>query len=284
MKTILMDGDVFAYRAAAAAQKAINWGEDSTDDGCVWTVTADMTDAINILASDMDGLMDKLGGDKMIVALSDRENWRMDVLPSYKGNRTNSVKPIILPQVRQWMRDNYDVWERPTLEGDDVLGILMTLEGPLWQRRLGERICVTIDKDLKTIPGLHYAIHKKDEGAFEVTPEAADRFHLQQTIAGDVTDGYTGCPGMGMATADAFLDDPYVLTPTTRTIKSGAKAGQEVTKWEKVPTDDVWAGILSLYAKAGMNEEFALQQARVARILRASDYDFKTKEPILWTP
>lgn len=279
-----MDGDVFAYRAAAAAQKAVNWGDDNSDDACRWVVTADMTDAINIIAADMDGLRDRLGGDNMIVAMSDRDNWRMDVLPSYKWNRATAVKPVILPQVRQWMRDNYDCWERPTLEGDDVLGILMTLTGPVWEERLGERICVTIDKDLKTIPGLHYALHKRENGVFEVTPEDADRFHLQQAIAGDVTDGYSGCPGMGMTTADDFLDDPYIVTPFEREIKSGKRAGETTTRWEKTPTEDVWAGIISLYAKAGMNEEFALQQARVARILRASDYNFKTKEPILWNP
>ncbi len=30
--------------------------------------------------------------------------------------------------------------------------------------------------------------------------------------------------------------------------------------------------------------EDALQTARVARILRHTDYNFKTKEPILWQP
>lgn len=284
MRTLLMDGDVFAYRAAAAVETATNWGEDNTDDGCQWSVTADLSQAVNVLSNDMDGLMEKLDGDKMVVALSDRENWRMDVLPSYKQNRANTRKPIILAQVRQWMRENYDVWERPTLEGDDVLGILMTLKGKRWRNELGERVCVTIDKDLKTVPGLHYAIHKPAEGIVEVTEEKADRFHLAQAIAGDVTDGYTGCPGVGMSTAEAFLDDPYVLTPETYVISRGARKGEEGTKWVKNPTDNIWAGIVSLYAKAGMNEEFALQQARVARILRASDYDFQKKEPILWTP
>lgn len=284
MRTLLMDGDVFAYRAAAAAEKAINWGEDNTDDGCQWTVTADLSAAADVLTADMDGLLEKLDGDRMIVALSDRENWRKDVLPSYKGNRKDARKPIILSPVRQYIRDNYDVWERPRLEGDDVLGILMTLRGKRWEDELGERVCVTIDKDLRTIPGLHLAFHKQSEGIVEVSPEEADRFHLAQGIAGDPTDGYTGCPGIGMQKAEEFLDEPYILSSETRTIQRGKRAGQEVTKWVKSPTDDLWAGVLSLYARAGMNPEYALQQFRVARILRAQDYDFKNKEPILWTP
>jgi DNA polymerase-1 len=36
--------------------------------------------------------------------------------------------------------------------------------------------------------------------------------------------------------------------------------------------------------KHGLSEEYMLRQARLARILRASDYDFKRKEPILWLP
>jgi DNA polymerase-1 len=42
--------------------------------------------------------------------------------------------------------------------------------------------------------------------------------------------------------------------------------------------------VVSLYAKAGLTEADALRQARLARILRWTDWDNKKKEPILWTP
>ncbi len=45
-----------------------------------------------------------------------------------------------------------------------------------------------------------------------------------------------------------------------------------------------WDTVVNAYEKAGLTEEDALVQARVARILRASDYDQSTQEPILWTP
>ena len=41
---------------------------------------------------------------------------------------------------------------------------------------------------------------------------------------------------------------------------------------------------MEAFEKKGLTEDDALLQARVARILRASDYDFKKKEPIMWTP
>jgi DNA polymerase I len=36
--------------------------------------------------------------------------------------------------------------------------------------------------------------------------------------------------------------------------------------------------------KEGLTEDDALLQARLARILRADEYDFKAKRPILWEP
>jgi DNA polymerase-1 len=40
--------------------------------------------------------------------------------------------------------------------------------------------------------------------------------------------------------------------------------------------------IVEQYAKKKLGGGVALQMARCARILRASDYDFKNKKPILW--
>ena len=280
--TLLIDADVYAYRAAASAEEVTNWG-DETDDGCQWAVTADEPKARQTFRDELAHLMDHLQGTAYILALSDSSaNWRKDVLPTYKGNRTAARKPIILPHVRQWVRDEFGdaVWERPKLEGDDLLGILSGLR----DRIVGDRVMVTIDKDLSTIPGSHYRPHREVLGIFDVDVATADRFHLMQGIAGDPTDGYSGCPGWGMKTAEEWLDDPYELVPEKFTQHKGKYAGIERTRWVKRPTTDLWAGILSLYAKEGLTEEDALQQFRVARILRTTDYDFQKKEPILWRP
>jgi hypothetical protein len=50
------------------------------------------------------------------------------------------------------------------------------------------------------------------------------------------------------------------------------------------PEDYVWRAIVAAYEKAGKDVAYALTMARVARILRASDYDFDNQRPILWTP
>lgn len=278
-RTLIVDGDIYAFQGAAGAEEATNWGTDD-DDGCIWRVVADESVAKQYIDTSFEELMDTLGATDLVVTLSDTVNWRKTVLPTYKGNRADVRKPIILPQMRQYLRDRYDAWQRPTLEGDDLLGILSGLH----QRFPGEKIMVTKDKDMSTLPGLHFRPHQSVLGVFEVTTEQADLFHLKQGIAGDPTDGYKGCPGWGMQTAEEFLEAPYKLVPETFTTTRGKYAGVERTRWVKQECDDLWECILSLYAKEGLTEEDAIVQFQVARILRTTDYDFQKKEPILWTP
>jgi DNA polymerase-1 len=278
-RTLIVDGDIYAFQGSAGAEEATNWGTDD-DDGCIWRVVADESVAKAYIDRSFEELMDNLEATDLVVTLSDTVNWRKSVLPTYKGNRNAARRPIILPQMREYLRTKYDAWQRPTLEGDDLLGILSGLHGCIQ----GEKIMVTLDKDMSTLAGLHYRPHKSVLGIFEVTPAEADKFHLMQGIAGDPTDGYTGCPSWGMKTAEEFLNEPYKLVPETYTPSRGKFAGEEKTRWVKQECDDLWECIVSLFAKEGVSEADAIVQFQVARILRVTDYDFNKKEPILWTP
>ncbi len=290
-RTLLLDGDITAYQFAVTSEKPIHWGDD------LWTLHADAGPAKARMEDYLSNLMDELHGDRLIIALSDTENFRKDILGSYKENRKDQRKPTILRAMRDHMEENYEVWQRPGLEGDDVLGILSTSEKIV----KGEKVVVSIDKDLKTIPGklinlqkagqekLEGVIEDIRDGIFEVTEEEADLFHLMQTLAGDATDGYSGCPGIGMTVAERILTPDedggtYKTVETEYVPKRGKNAGETLIKWVQEPCDDLWEIIVSYYAKAGLGEEEALRQARVARILRNTDYDFKERKPILWNP
>lgn len=138
------------------------------------------------------------------------------------------------------------------LEADDVMGILMT-------KYPGKYILASIDKDLKQIPGQHYN-WDKDEFK-EVSLDEGNLFFYTQVLTGDPTDGYSGCPNIGPKRASKIL--------------------------EIVGDDDeevMWEAIVRTYEDRGLTEKDALVQARVARILRASDYNFKGKYIKLWTP
>lgn len=47
--------------------------------------------------------------------------------------------------------------------------------------------------------------------------------------------------------------------------------------------NEMWKLVVETYKSKGFTEEDALRNARMARILRAEDYDFNNKEIKLWT-
>lgn len=248
MTTIaLIDGDIFAFEIAAGSEEATCWSDG------LWTLHAWEEPAKAKLLGRVEELGRTIGAERVIVTLSDSANWRKDVLPTYKENRVGQRKPMLLSLLKEHLKDNFETFIRPSLEADDVLGILST-----WPKLKGDKVIVTKDKDLQTIPGLHFLSHREEQGVFEVSEDEADLWHLIQTLAGDATDGYKGCPGIGVARAEKALKD--------------------------IPKEERWAKVVELYAKAGLGEEEALTQARVARICRSSDYDFKDRKVKLWTP
>jgi hypothetical protein len=250
LRTLLIDADVVAYKAAASVEVATDWGDG------YWTWHCDERLVKDAVETQIDAAMDLLGGHAYKLCLTDSVgNFRKAILPTYKGNRASTKRPLVLRAIREWMIEDLGAYFRPGLEGDDCMGILATVKGG------GERVIVSIDKDMKTVPGL-FCRDPSTSGIIEISEAEADYWHLFQTLTGDTTDGYSGCPGIGPKKAEAILSpwDAEVDIPT------------------------MWKQVVKTYEKAGLSEAEALVQARVARILRASDYDFTNKRPVLWTP
>lgn len=244
--TSLVDGDVFAYRVAAAAEQTKEWPNGLT------TFHADLPEATSTLDDTLEEFADRLGAKRTLVAISVARCFRYDVLPTYKHNRRETRRPILLRALKDHLAEKWNAASKPKLEADDVLGIWATMP-----KLKGKKVIVTIDKDLKQIPGwLYNPMHS--EAAVRVSEVEGDRYHMMQTLTGDVTDGYKGCPGIGPKKATAVMNTAVHAT--------------------------VWEAIVETYQAKGLTEADALQQARVARICRASDYDFDKQEPILWTP
>lgn len=259
-KVALIDADILAYQAAVVCEQAYNWGDG------MWTLHVFETDALKAFTEMLDNIIAKTKVDDFYLMFSDRENWRKDVLPTYKSNRTGVRKPMLLTFLREVAEERYKCVSMPGLEGDDVLGIWMTQPSKLEPVR--EFILCSIDKDFKTIPGKHYNF-KADE-FFEISEHEADKWHMIQTLTGDTTDGYAGCPGCGPKGAEKIIQ----------------AALDEGTPWANPEQlrEIYWKHVVKAYDKAGFGEEEALVQARVARICRYSDYDHLNKKVILWTP
>jgi DNA polymerase-1 len=276
---LLIDGDVIAFTAASAAQHT------KEDRFGFITEFANKIEGESIVDNMMIGLQQLLNGRKQQVLLScpAEENFRLDIWPEYKAVRKELRRPLLLPHLRQYLRDNYGAVHWDNLEADDALGILSS-EGSTEYKRI---ICGK-DKDFKTVPGFYHRLKDLDARGHpvvnEITPWEAMRFHIFQTLKGDMTDGYPGCPGLGDKRSQELVDTPVLLVRGDGVITRGPRKGEQTDKWTAEPTNDYWAMIVSHYRKAGQGEAEALITARLANILHADQYNKEDGSITLWTP
>ena len=153
-------------------------------------------------------------------------------------------KPCGYRRVIEQLKTEYEVIRMRSLEADDAMGIYATLHA--------DNVICSPDKDMRQIPGKLYDL----ADVTEITPEEGANWHLIQTMAGDQTDGYAGIPGVGVKRAIALLE------------KDGYK----------------WSTVVKAFAEKDLDEDAALMNARLAKILQCDNYDLSEQRPILWTP
>ena len=243
----LLDADILAYQVASTHQVQVDWNGD----GEVSQYVTSRDAAKAKIDKTIGEYMWQLKLDKMIICLTDKHNFRKDILPTYKENRKGTIKPILLSDLKEYMSSNYESFLRPGLEADDVMGILATHPTLM----PGKKVIISIDKDLTQIPGLYFNPDKHTK-AVKITAEEGNYFHYMQTLTGDSVDGYKGCPGIGPKKAEKILAD----------------------------STDPWGDIVSAYMGKGLTEDDALVQAQVARICQHQNYNYDTAEVIPWTP
>ena len=154
---ILCDADFIVYKACAAAESEVDFGDD------VILVTSNFSDAYRATKRELTKLENKLGSfTSIILFFSDSVNFRKKILASYKGHR-NRKKPCGYKRVIEALKKEYKVIIKPTLEADDTMGIYAT--------KYPGNIIASPDKDMRQIPGLLYNF---DE-TFTITPEEGGR-------------------------------------------------------------------------------------------------------------
>ena len=113
-------------------------------------------------------------------------------------------------------------------------------------------IIVSPDKDMRQIPGRLYDLKE----TVDITEQEGMRWHLIQTLAGDQTDGYSGVPGVGVKRAIDLLEkDGYT-----------------------------WDTVVKAFKSKELDEDTALMNARLAKILQHTDYDAVERRVIPWLP
>jgi DNA polymerase-1 len=239
---LLIDGDLILYKATSAAEF------ESNPEGDIWLLSTNLEQARDMWDSQIRSISEALDSDDIVVVLSGPKDFRRELESTYKGNRKGKRKPLGYTVVRDWLYERHPgrVVAQDSLEADDYLGILATTPNA------PERIIVSDDKDLKTIPGSLYRLGV----LHEISTDEAEYNWLFQTLTGDPADGYKGCPGVGEVKAKAILS------------KVGGR----------------WENVRQAFLKAGLSDTDAVLQARLARILRHDDWDSTAKQPRLWSP
>jgi len=238
--TLLIDGDLYLYRAAASCEEETDWGDD------IWSLTTDLKAAKKAFLNRLEEFKEVLDVQDVVITLSGTNNFRKQVEPTYKLGRKKVRKPVGYPALVQWVKETFDYILVDCLEADDVMGILGSVQGT-------KAIVVSDDKDMKSVPSVLY--RPVTEELLRISPEEADRYFLTQTLQGDPTDGYAGCPKVGPKTAEKILG-----------------------------SHPNWNAVVQAYQKANLTAEYALTQARLARILRFDGWDEDEQAVKLWEP
>lgn len=239
-QVLIIDGDILFYKASCIAQGDVDFGD-------VQVSWADEDEAFRSFDTQVAQIVGRRRFEKILIAKSDDSgNFRKELFPEYKANRKSLKKPELLPVIKEYANDKYEVLERKRIEADDIVGIIGSDPD-------SKVLMQSLDKDLMQVPGFHLV----DGKVVKVEEDEGELWFLTQVLTGDTVDNYKGCPGIGKVKAAAILDcDP----------------------------EDRWPRIVEAYEKAGLTEEDALIQARVARILRWGDYRVKDAKVRLWKP
>jgi len=132
--------------------------------------------------------------------LTGKDNFRDLIYDQYKANRIGVDKPVHHKLVLDYYKELLSPTTVDGMEADDMLAIRATTLG-----NEGKEWCiVSQDKDLKTVPGLHYDPVKASMEI--VDPWTADFYFYGQVLTGDTSDNIPGLYGVGKKKASDMLE------------------------------------------------------------------------------
>lgn len=226
MTKTLIDGDIVAYRIAFSCKDAPETYKFHTEA------------LINFI---LDECSFYNGTGDYEIYLTGKGNFRHEIAKSheYKGNRKKAEKPVLLPDIREYLINRYRTTVSEGQEADDLIGIEATRVGP-------NVVIASGDKDMLQLPATHFNFNKN---IFKFVDEVKGiRFFYTQILTGDAADNIKGLHRVGPVKAEKIL--------------KGISC-----------EDDLWKAVLNAY---GNDRERAIENARLLWLRR---YEGEIWEP-----
>ena len=242
---LLIDGDLLCFQTAIAMQSKNPFTGEPEYDGEL---------ALRVLEQRIRTFMAtfETGRLEFHFSCNRKDNWRRQLVSSYKMNREGKLSPIGLSSLISYVMSAYPYVKEGILEADDTLAMAAT------GKYKGNNIICSLDKDFLTINTKIWNWTKKVLKT--QSKKDAFKFFIYQLIIGDSADNFKGIKGVGPKGAAKFL------------------VQQDKNLY------NVWEPLCELAAKKGHDEEYMIGQARMAYLLRDGDYNWDTQEINLWNP
>ena len=276
MKTqVHIDADLLAFKASAAAEKRFvkvfdssgkYIGEYKTRIEFKGTVPKEthseylfediqrqepIENALHTIKKMIENIVEKSEADEYFTALSGKNNFR-DNLPlptKYKGNREDMIRPLLLTDVKDYIKQYHDCVVTDGYEADDWLS-MKSYEG----YRSGNKIIqATIDKDAYQCNGwlfdwdkMEYPIFIDGFGSLKYTKEKGTKgtgniWLLAQSLMGDATDCYKPCELSGKKFGDVGCYN--ILKDTTKYKQAYQAVYNQYKEWYPSPVTYIaWDG------------------------------------------
>ena len=248
--TALIDADSLLYKVCCAIEEKIIWNEPEFDAGidkvAEITYSIDINQAYKTFDQLVENILFATGCDDCLLVFTTKGNFRDNLPIEYKANRKDLRKPEGMEKLLAYAKTNYTTKDHKDLEADDICVYLKT-------QYPDDYLLCAIDKDvLYQTVGTHYNYNSDEE--VTVTEEEAINYAYYQTLVGDVSDGYKGCPGIGKVKAERALAD----------------CTNELEMWQMV---------VGLFEAKGLTKEDAINTMRLANM-----HQFNGKGVKLWEP
>ena len=141
----------------------------------------------------------------VLVFNDSRGNFRKLITKKYKANRSDDLRPPLLGEMHQHVKEHYDSVFGYGIETDDMVARYWKQLSSEFGRN--DVMIVSIDKDYKQFPCLMYNYHYKHKEVLDISEDEARYNFYEQMIAGDTADNVNYFKGKGKKFAEKYFAD-----------------------------------------------------------------------------